>query len=53
MEFDQHYADVQLSWTHSHKAAAHITVRPSVLITVKLDNNKYFRLKEENPSLLE
>jgi len=24
-----------------------------MLVTVKLDNNKYFRLKEENPSLLE
>jgi len=35
------------------KAAAHVAVRSSVLDTVKQYNNKYFRLKEENPALLE
>jgi len=35
------------------KAAAHVAVRPSVLVTVKPYNNKYFRLKEENPVVLE
>jgi len=35
------------------KAAAHVAVRPSVLDTVKQNNNKYSRFKEENPALLE
>jgi len=35
------------------KAAAHVAIRPSVLDTVKLNSNKYFRLKEENPALLD
>ena len=38
------------------KAAAHVAVRPLIqcwsVVTVSV-NNKYFRFKEENPSLLE
>jgi len=30
-----------------------VAVRPSVLDTVKQNNNKYSRFKEENPALLE
>ena len=34
---------LSLAWPDNSKAAAHVAVRPSVLVTVKLDNNKYLR----------
>jgi len=38
---------------YNSKPAVYVAVRPSVLDTVKPDNNENSRLKEENPALLE
>jgi len=34
-------------------ATVYCIIKPSVLDTVKQNNNKYSRFKEENPALLE
>ena len=40
-------------WGLSCLCRINVAVRPLVLDSVKPDNNKYFRLKKENPALLE